>query len=326
MQLPEQPTQHSATYFDIPVGVQLETDILLVVDNSPAMAQHLERAMPQVVSLLADSAQHGDPDWHLGVITSDLGGAGCSERGDDGLFRSEGLVGAPFVIEWRHLDQRHTANYVGSLEDTLTRLTAVGTSGCARQQPLAAVRHALEGQPRNGGFRRDGANLLVVMISASDDASPEDVADHVAFLSGAAPQHRLLLAGIYDQPAVRFDQLFAAFPNRAFQSDLSQEVIGSGLWLPFWGGHHWGVPCLEGKLGPTPECSISDVLVERDEPLHERVIPACDAGSTVKPCWKLETDVQNCPSWNGSESRTLEIERRDYPPPGTHVRGTCVTL
>lgn len=326
VQLPEQPSQHKATYFDIPVGVALETDILVVVDNSPAMAPHAARVIPQIAKTLARYAGNSDPDWHVGVITSDLGGQGCSERGDDGLFRSDGLVGSPFLIEWRHLDQRHTANYDGTFEDAFVRLATVGTAGCTRQQPLAAIRRALDEQPRNGGFRREGARLVIMVISAGDDGTVDAVADHVAFLTEAAPNGRLVLAGIYDRPAPRLDELFMGFPNRAFQSRISQEDPLADLWLPFSGGHGWGgVPCLEGALGPAPDCSISDKTVVDGEVVHERVMPPCDGTQLVKPCWHIEIDVQNCPSWSGSESKVLEIERRDYPPLGTHVIGNCVT-
>jgi hypothetical protein len=326
VQLPEEPTQHSATYFDIPVGVARETDILVVVDNSPAMAPHAARVMPLVAKTLAHAASNSDPDWHLGVITSDLGGAGCSERGDDGLFRSDGLVGSPFLIEWRHLDQRHTANYEGEFEDAFTRLVAVGTEGCARQQPLAAIRRALAGQPRNAGFRREGANLIIFVVSAQDDGSVDVVADDVAFLTEVAPDGSLFLAGIYDRPAPRLDELFTGFPNRAFHSMISQEDPFATLWLPFSGGRGWGgVPCLEGTLGPTPECSISDVIFDDDERVYESVLQRCDAGDSNKPCWHIETDRVNCPSWSGSQNQVLEIERRDYPPVGTHVIGNCVS-
>lgn len=323
--LPEEPTQHSATYFDIPVGVSLELDILVVIDNSPAMAPHAERAIPQIAKLFGGLAMRGDPDWHLAVITSDLGGPNCSERGDDGLFRYEGLVGAPFLIEWRHLDGRHTANYEGTLESAFAQLASVGVSGCPRQQPLAAIRRALDDQPRNAGFRREGAQLLIVIVNAGDDSSAEPVTDHVAFLDGAALDHRLTLAGIFDRPAARLDAVFAAFDHNTRVSPLAAEDVTERLHFWTTGGGHWGVPCLEGAIGPVPECSISDVLVEDDEVVHERVIPRCDGKQSVKPCWHIEIDLQNCPSWSGSESKILEIERRDYPPLGTHVRGTCVT-
>jgi hypothetical protein len=321
---PEAPTQHAATYFDIPAGVQIQYDILVVVDSSPAMAPHATRAVPQIAKLLGGLAQQGDPDWHLAVISSDLGGPGCSERGDDGLFRHDGLVGSPFVIEWQHLDNRHTANYAGTLEQTITQLANVGSAGCSTQQPLAAIRRALDEQPRNAGFRRDRAELVVFLLSASDDASPEPVDDHIAFLAGLTAPYGPVLVGIYDRPAARLDATFGAFPNRAHHAALRQDDVTQQLYVPFSGGGSWGVPCLEGTIGPTPECSISDVVVEGDEPVFEEVIPPCDL-TGVRPCWRMETDRQSCPSWLGSDSQVLRVDRRDYPAMGTHIRGNCVT-
>lgn len=323
VQLPEPPKQDKVTSFDIPADTAVEYDILVVVDSSPAMATHAERAIPQLATLISGLAQRGDPDWHLGVLTSDLGGEGCTDRGDDALFRHAGLVGAPFLIEWRHLDQRHTTNYEGSLADAFARLATVGTAGCPRQQPLAAIRRALDEQPRNAGFRREGANLVILIVGAGDDASPEPVVDHIAFLSGAAPGQRVFVGGIFDQPAPRLDELVAAFPFRSDVTPLREPSLD--LYIPMFGAGHWGVPCLEGVFDPDPECSISDVLVEDEVAVHERLIPRCDGRQSVKPCWHLETDVQRCPDWGGSESRVLEIERHDYAPLGTHVRGSCVT-
>jgi len=323
--LSEAPTQHAATSFDIPADVAPQFDILVVVDSSPAMAPHAERVIPQLADLFAGLAQRGDPDWHLAVITSDLGGAGCSERGDDGLFRIPGLVGAPFLIEWRHLDKRHTANYEGTLDDAFARLASVGTAGCPNQQPLAAIRRALDAQPRNAGFRRDDANLLVVIVSAGDDGSADLVADHVAYLDGIAPAYQLFVAGIYDRPAARLDELIAAFPNRSRVAALGADNLAARLELRLGFGGQWGLPCLEGTLGPEPECSISDVLVEDDQPIHERVLPGCNATASVLPCWRMRKDPQNCPTWTGSDGLVVQVERRDYPPNGTHVRGNCVT-
>ena len=325
--IPEPPKQHSASIFDIPVGVAFETDILVVIDSSPAMAPHADRAIPQIAKLFGSLAQQGDPDWHLAVITSDLGGPDCSERGDDGRFRSDGLVGSPFLIEWRHFDGRHTANYQDTLETAFARIATVGTSGCPRQQPLAAIRRALEDQPRNAGFRRDGAGLMILVVSAGDDASPELVADHIAFLDGAVPEDRsLTMLGIYDRPAARLDAVITALSRDRLQiSPLRADDVTENLHFWIGGGRGWGVPCLEGTIGPVPECSISDVLVEHEQAVFERLLPPCDASSSVKPCWHIERDPQNCPTWLGSESHVLEIERYDYPPLGTHVRGSCVT-
>ena len=323
---PEAPTQHAATSFDIPVGGAPQHDILVVLDSSPAMAPYAERTTAQLATLFGQNTRRGDPDWHLAVITSDLGGPGCSERGDDGLFRIPGLVGAPFLIEWRHLDKRHTANYEGTLEDAFAQLASVGTAGCPTQQPLAAIRRALDEQPRNTGFRREGANLLVIIVSAGDDGSVDPVGDHAAFLRGIAPAWRLNVAGIYDRPATRLDELMAAFPHQTQVAALRAEDATSVLALPIQGGGTWGgARCIEGIVGPEPECSISDVLVEDDQPIHERVLPACDATASVLPCWRITTDPLNCPSWAFGTDQVLEVERRDYPPNGTHVRGNCVT-
>jgi len=52
-------------------------------------------------------------------------------------------------------------------------LTASGGNGCGFEQHLAAVTHALT-NPSNAGFRRPGANLVILLMGDEDDCSVKD--------------------------------------------------------------------------------------------------------------------------------------------------------
>lgn len=174
--------------------------------------------------------------------------------------------------------------------------------------------HATLGLPGRRATRRS--------LATTDLAGSQPSWRHTGHCT--APGQRVFVAGVFDQPAPRLDALVAAFEFRSDVTPLREPSLD--LYIPmFGGGGHWGVPCLEGGLGPDPECSISDVMVEDEVAVHERLIPRCDGRQSVKPCWHIETNLQSCPAWLGSESKVLEIERHDYAPRGTHVRGNCVS-
>jgi len=67
-------------------------------------------------------------------------------------------------------------NYFGeSLEDALRCISAIGTFGCGFEQPLEAMKKALEpANTANSGFLRHDAFLTVLLITNEDDCSASD--------------------------------------------------------------------------------------------------------------------------------------------------------
>jgi hypothetical protein len=55
-------------------------------------------------------------------------------------------------------------------------MARAGATGCGFEQPLAAMRRALDGNPANTGFLRQGAILGVVFLADEDDCSAESTA------------------------------------------------------------------------------------------------------------------------------------------------------
>ncbi len=165
-------------------------DILFVVDNSGTMTEEqasLVANFNRFVNVL-ENIEGGLPDIHIAVISADLGAGpfgiqGCQGDGDGGRMQNAPVGGACDSPVGRFIRDEIAAdgvtrikNYSGSLADTFSCIAELGTTGCGFEQPLEAMRRALNGSnPENAGFLRDDAFLAVVIISDEDDCSTEDV-------------------------------------------------------------------------------------------------------------------------------------------------------
>ena len=173
-------------------------DILMMVDNSPSMAEeqsNLTGSLRQLLEALTDPPdedQDGQLDYrfvtdlHLGVISSDMGSggydvAGCPnpDGGDAGALRHEPSPDLPrcdpaypsfLTYEVRQPDL--------GIDDDFTCIATLGTGGCGFEQPLWAIVAALDpefsGGGANAGFVRDRAALAIVILSDEDDCSAAD--------------------------------------------------------------------------------------------------------------------------------------------------------
>jgi hypothetical protein len=150
-----------------------ELDLLFVVDDrSDLAAVQTEAAQlwKQVRGNL-EYAEGGFPDVHLGVISSDVGTGnakvdGCTARGADAA-----LLPGPDGSLWLDVD----ADNAQWSEYELAARLAIPDGGCPFDQPLAAIRRALDGeQLANAGFLRESAVLGIVMVSGDDDCSVDD--------------------------------------------------------------------------------------------------------------------------------------------------------
>lgn len=172
----------------LPAVPNRNLDILFVVDSSPSMLEEqaaLTASFPLMMDTLS-TLQGGLPDLHIAVVTTDLGvqnsnavippgvgsgPGGCVGTGDDGALRTIPELGSMRYIEdIEGNNGTRVRNYTGALRDVFASLATVGASGCGFEQPLAAVRRALD-NPLNAGFLRADANLAVVIISDEDDCS-----------------------------------------------------------------------------------------------------------------------------------------------------------
>lgn len=167
----------------VPDTFRHDLDLLFVVDDTAGTAKlhaQTRELWTRVRSHLA-YAEGGFPSVRIGVISSDvgvLGGAvpGCTEDGDRGALRA-----GPSGARWLDVDPY---DLPASEADLAARLE-LGEAGCAYEQPLAALRHALDGsEVDNAGFLREDAALGVVVVAGEDDCS---IVDPAIFDDGDAP-------------------------------------------------------------------------------------------------------------------------------------------
>jgi len=167
----------------VPDTFRHELDVLFVVDDTAGMAKvhaQTRELWARVRGHLA-FAEGGFPSVRIGVISSDvgvLGGGvpGCSEDGDRGALRA-----GPSGSRWLEVDPDDLA----AAEADLAARLDLGEDGCAYEQPLAAMRRALDGSELdNVGFLREDAALGVVIVAGEDDCS---IVDPAIFDDGDAP-------------------------------------------------------------------------------------------------------------------------------------------
>lgn len=167
-----------------------KTDILFVIDNSDSMAEEQAGIASELPAFIDQLKQGGgvEQDFRVGVITTSVyQNAQVSGRfyyqeypNQSGRLQPvpdaapDGGVVLGTGTE-RMLDASDPA-----LIDKFARLIHQGTGGSGQETPFEAVRLAtgpLAQTPivsgGNGGFLRDGARLLVVVVSDEDDCSEE---------------------------------------------------------------------------------------------------------------------------------------------------------
>jgi hypothetical protein len=182
----------------IPRSPPPRLDLLIVVDRSLSMADEADHLAEQLalMTVVLESFEDGPPSLHVAMVSSDVGAEGvpgCSARGDDGRFQ----VGAEgcFNDERRYLrhellgDGTAVTNYAGTFAEAVACLGPPPADGCAVEQPLEAVRRALDGSnPGNDGFLREGAWRYVLFITDEDDCSLANPAAFAATVpTGATP-------------------------------------------------------------------------------------------------------------------------------------------
>lgn len=179
----------------VPVSVtQHDTvDILFMVDNSPSTTPK-QMALKAAFPSFAQTLQNGAPgNFHIGVVTSDLGaaqftlgGGQCKPGGDGGKLQPIGAaapgncqapVGASYIILDTNLMTDNLPNGQ-TLAQTFTCMASVGAMGCGFEHQLESVYKALHDPiPENVGFLRGDALLVVVLVTDEDDCSADPNSD-----------------------------------------------------------------------------------------------------------------------------------------------------
>ena len=176
---------HAPTFVSLAFPAEPQLDVLFVVDNSSDMivdaVTGVAAALPAFFTAV-DGAEVR-PDLQVGVITPNLstlgvstGIPGCmvSDRGHLQNIDCPAVTGAYVADITDGMGGRMT-NYSGSLESAVSCLMNVGTTGCDFEQPLEALKTAIDNTDMfNTGFFRPTAHLAVLFVTSQDDCSPDD--------------------------------------------------------------------------------------------------------------------------------------------------------
>jgi hypothetical protein len=339
-------------FYELPRAVPV--DIVVVMDDSPSMAGKQARALEALRGAFDDLFTKGprDMDIEMRVISS-TAGAGCGPPSaadcalpPGGVLRTSVVCGA-------------VTNFQGPAASAVACASKFPATGCAVEQPLAALRASLERGPKV----RSNAYLFVLIVTDEDDCSspaplladPSDgpettercreadqagtltpVSSYVDFLNALTAPRPVVVSvvapfatscggrGIDADPPLRLKRFADAFGGLATLTDLcadnwSSAVSVIGTRL----GGLVGQPCLPHALVDrdpvAPGVQPDCILTERPPSGPPHNIPPCPADGGL--CWRAQEQVF-CPD----SGYSLALENRScYSPAGTILELVCAT-
>jgi hypothetical protein len=166
---------------EAPIIPVQKTDILFVIDNSGSMEEEQEgiaRELPTFIAELKEGAGLAQ-DFRVGVITTsvylraDINGDGVpepTEQYDQPPYDEAGRLQPVRAVDGTETGERFLESSDPQLVEKFRLLVQQETGGSGQEAPFEAVRRALE-PGKNPDFLRDGARLLVVLVTDEDDCS-----------------------------------------------------------------------------------------------------------------------------------------------------------
>ncbi len=174
---------------DQPLIEPQKLDILFVIDNSGSMQDEQEKVAHELTAFIDEVRRGGGvaQDFRVGVITTSVYRHSLINNQLD--FRTyDDQAGKLQAVPDAAPDggvvlgtgtERMLTGEDPSLVEKFSRLVRQGINGSGQETPFEAVRLALTGhlaqtsldQGGNGGFLRDRARLLIVVVSDEDDCS-----------------------------------------------------------------------------------------------------------------------------------------------------------
>lgn len=257
--------------FGLPPGGPNQIDLLIVVDDSAAMAPH----RPRLAELAAAIDRAMDPRIDLRVAVTS----------NDGVLRGP----TPFLAQRLDFNLVRTANFRGSLADTLVPRLDVGSATTNASQPLPAIRDVVERNP--DGFVRDDAHLSILIITANDDASTETI-DDVARWLRAVKQSRPPMVGVIRADATpKLDALAHRDAVAALDSDYGRVLEVMATQTAILLGICWELDDIDPVTpGDQITCAMSATINDR-----ERLLRPCAGDTDPDPlCWRLVPSEPGC--------------------------------
>jgi hypothetical protein len=217
--------QESTAYYEL--NPPRAFDLLVVMDDSASMAARQDALVARLAPEL-DKLPGGVPELRVRVISSSLPAPGLAAFPGCAPAEPRTCVPAGGFLQATQVCDQHS-NFSGSITDAFACAAHIGAAGCGWEQPLAATRAALEGDPQDGSrFLRRDAFLIILIVTDEDDcsavpgaspfgappASPDDpvltarcraadrdgalvpVGDYVRFLQGLKPRPYLVSASV----------------------------------------------------------------------------------------------------------------------------------
>jgi hypothetical protein len=293
----------------LPMYVNRQVDVLLVVDNTPAMAPH-GNVLRANLRRFAEALRAFD--LHLGVITAD-------PADDANLRGTAGLEGSFIADTVGTMPGQRVRNYTGDLADVIERLGDPGTQGAA-SSPLAAAKRFFE---KDGTFQRARTSTAIFIITAND-LPDEAIATYVtAFKSQVTDPSHLIVGGVTG-PGDRLDLFLDQFPDRNARARITDED-----WSPVTDllgalvRTHLGAACIEGPLldGDPVAPGIQHVCnAWFDYPGGTELLRSCRTAPDGE-CWRI-IPYAGC---TGSELVDIDHQRADFPP-DTILTLECLTV
>jgi hypothetical protein len=282
--------------------VNAKVDILFVVDDTNAMAPHLNLLAAGFADI-GHRLQDMDPplSLHAGFVRAgrcdmSMRGLACGVTPPEQFMRSEWCGSMP--------------NFSSGFADLIACLADFGTADCGPAQPLSAAVQAVTGSPRPGweGFLRPNAYLMILLVVATDDASgdpnlPTAVSDLVSRLKELKADPSQILVSVVgpadcatgDVPGPRLIELVTAFGANGLYAGLCggdplPAALQRLLSPPSF--DRLQPPCLGNVRdidlvtpGLQAECAVEHHSIGPDGSLANTPLPSCDQGAP--PCWRL---------------------------------------
>ena len=285
-------------------NIDRKLDILFVVDDTPAMEPNIG---PLAVGFAGMAERlllpYGPTSMHVGFVRAGRCDASTRATACD--------VDAPeqfMRAEWC----RTMTNFGGPFTSTFACLADLGAANCGPAQPLAAAADTLTETARLGweGFLRADAYLMIVVVSAADDASGSpgtltpvaDVAARIKALKADPSQVLVSMIGPGDcasgeEPGPRLTEFANQFGGNGISLGLCSGQLPAALDRVFQTVSTLIEPVCVSNVrdidpvqpGLQADCTAVDRTLNPDGTWTDVPLPRCD--ESAPPCWRIVSNA-----------------------------------
>ncbi|MBE2252682.1 MAG: VWA domain-containing protein [Myxococcus sp.] len=236
-------------------------DILFVIDNSNSMREEQEAVARELTAFVNQIKQAGGvrQDFNVGVITTSVY-QHSNQNGvvfvrdyptQSGRLQPVPDLGPDGGVQLGTGTERLLSGEDPNLVDKFSRLVQQGVSGSGQETPFEAVRLALMtdlikkplAEGGNGGFLRDGARLLIVVLTDEDDCSETmrpsrvTVSDNPAIaycteqsnsLTTVSEYHRLFSQELKNEDGLPKEVIWTAIAPVGRETKAAMQLVDNG--------------------------------------------------------------------------------------------------